>query len=734
MKNNSAPNSEIVETLSPAQRGNAPWNPIVGVETLDLLDHLKLSESNKQTLQTEALSVLSRCMPPSTPNGKETGLVIGYVQSGKTMSFTTVAALACDNNFRLIIIFTGITRNLFEQSRDRLKEDLRIVERTDRKWQFFDNPKARPDIRQRIGVALESDGSVPGIGKQTVLITVMKNATHLKNLTKLLGDLNLTGIPVLVIDDEADQASLNNKVRQGNESATYRRIVEIRQLLPHHTFLQYTATPQALLLINIIDVLSPRFVELLTPGSTYTGGKEFFEGNFDLIRPIPQNDIPTSDLPMREPPSSLLEAMRVFFLGVAADISRNRTDNRSMMVHPAKQTMQHANYAQWVRQIQFNWSRILSLTKQDPDYQELLADFAVAYEDLHRTANDLVPFEDLVPFLAGAVKITGIIEVNAARGRTPQPDWHQQYAHIVVGGEVLNRGYTLKGLTVTYMPRSKGLGNADTIQQRARWFGYKADYLGYCRVYLASEALRAYQNYVCHEESIRDQLRKYRDTGKSLREWRRAFFLSSDLQPTRRNVLDLEYTRGNFSNSWFDPVAPHDSEEAIQANQQIVSTFISHLSFQSDEGHPKRTAVQRHLIAYDIRLSSVFRDLLAQLRFTRLRDSQQFTGLLLQLGEYLEQHPDAVCTIYQMSQGKTRERSVNEEDEISQLYQGPNYDGDQETYPGDRHVRAAQGVTVQIHNLKLKGKGRVWNDVPLVAVWVPRDLSRDWIAQERIES
>jgi hypothetical protein len=250
MKNDPTPDSEIVEILSSAQHGNAQWSPIVGAETLDLLDHLKLSESNKQTLQTEALSVLSRCIPPSTPNGKETGLVIGYVQSGKTMSFTTVAALACDNNFRLIIIFTGITRNLFEQSRDRLKQDLRIVERTDRKWQFFDNPKARPDIRQRIAVALESDGSVPGIGKQTVLITVMKNATHLKNLTKLLSDLNLAGIPTLVIDDEADQASLNNKVRQGNESATYRRIVEIRQLLPHHTFLQYTATPQALLLMN----------------------------------------------------------------------------------------------------------------------------------------------------------------------------------------------------------------------------------------------------------------------------------------------------------------------------------------------------------------------------------------------------------------------------------------------------------------------------------------------------
>lgn len=734
MMKDPAPDSEIVEVLSLTQHANARWAPVVGAETLGLLEHLKLSEQNKQTLQGEALSVLSQCIPPSTPNGTETGLVIGYVQSGKTMSFTAVAALARDNNYRLIIIFTGITRNLFDQSRDRLKRDLRIAERTDRKWQFFDNPRARPDIRQRISVALESDDSIPGVGRQTVLIAVMKNATHLNNLIRLLRDLNLNGVSTLVIDDEADQASLNNQVRQGKESATYRRIVEIRQLLPHHTFLQYTATPQALLLINIIDVLSPCFVELLTPGSAYTGGRAFFEENFDLVRPIPQKDIPTQDRPLGEPPDSLLEAMKVFFLGVAADLKNGGTDNRSMMVHPSKKTMQHANYTQWVRQIQANWRKILALSERDSDRRELLADFSEVYDDLRKTTDDLLPFEDLIPFLASAVKITAVTEVNAARGQTPQPDWHQQYAHILVGGDVLNRGYTLKGLTVTYMPRGRGVGNADTIQQRARWFGYKADYLGYCRVYLAPDTLRAYQSYVNHEESIREQLRKYRDTGRPLHEWRRAFFLSPYLRPTRKSVLDLEYVRGNFSSNWFDPGTPHDSEEAIQTNRQLVSRFVSRLHFQSDEGHPKRTETQRHWVACDVRLSSVYQEFLTQLRFTRPGDSQRFTGLLLQIGDYLERDSDADCTVYQMSQGRIRERSVNEGDEINQLYQGANYDGKEQTYPGDRQIHAAQELTIQIHNLRIIGRDKVYDEVPLVAVWVPREMSRDWIAQDQPES
>lgn len=142
-----------------------------------------------------------------------------------------------------------------------------------------------------------------------------------------------------------------------------------------------------------------------------------------------------------EPPDSLLEAMKVFFLGVAADLNNGGNGNRSMMVHPHKRTMQHANYALWVRQIQINWGKILALGANDSDHQELLADFRTTYDDLSKTVERLLPFEELIPFLVSAVKGTAVTEVNAARGQTPQPDWHQQYAHILVGGDVLNRGY-----------------------------------------------------------------------------------------------------------------------------------------------------------------------------------------------------------------------------------------------------------------------------------------------------
>ena len=269
--------NEIVEIIQPSPRHGALWTPAIGSEVRDLLDSLhKLTIDNKQKLQQEAIDILSRCQPPITTSGQRTGLVIGYVQSGKTMSFTTVSALARDNGYRLIILLSGMTVNLYEQTMERIEKDLRLKERDDRKWQFFNNPKNQSEIRQRIESAFRSSNTTYGIGRKTVLMTVMKNRTHLNSLVSLLKGLSLSNVSTIIIDDEADQASLNNFVRKGKESTTYHLITQLRQLLPHHTFLQYTATPQAPLLINLIDHLSPEFAELLNPRIRVYRWKGFF--------------------------------------------------------------------------------------------------------------------------------------------------------------------------------------------------------------------------------------------------------------------------------------------------------------------------------------------------------------------------------------------------------------------------------------------------------------------------
>lgn len=725
--------TQTVEILESPQPAGSRWRPREGSEAAALLDEIReVGIPDRDRFREESLAILSSCVPPHAADETETGLVFGHVQSGKTMSFTGVSALARDNGFPLVILVTGTSVPLSLQSVERIQRDLRLQKRPDRTWRHLHNP--RPADAQAIAGSLADwrDPNVPPAIRQTVLITVMKNHSHLRNLTTALSRLDLRGVPSLVIDDEADQAGLNNLVNQGRESRTYQRLRELRAALPHHTYLQYTATPQAPLLINLIDVVSPRFAEVLTPGEDYIGGRDFFIGYPGLVREIPPSQIVTGHNPLTDPPATLLEAMSLFFLGVAAGLVRDGgAGNRSMMVHPSQQTRLHAAYARWVVEIKTLWMAILALSDTDPDRREFLNDLERAYRDLSATVNDLPSLPELLAILPRAIRSTLVTEVNAVGGRTPQVDWRGTYGHVLVGGQAMDRGFTVNGLTVTYMPRGVGTGTADTVQQRARFLGYKRSYLGYCRIYLEAAAKDAYERYVEHEEDLRERLVEHRRAGRPLTEWRRAFFLDPRLQPTRKSVLELDYVRGVFSDDWFTPTAPHDSADAITANRQIVSEYISTLPFQPAEGHLRRTQIQRHDIADDVPLREVYETLLVQLRFTRGPDSQRFTGLLLQIKEYLDNNPGATCRVYRMSGGAIRHRGLSSDDQVDQLFQGSNSDSRGIVYPGDRAIRKSDGLTVQLHSLALTRDGKtILSSVPTIAVWVPREMGRAWFVQE----
>jgi hypothetical protein len=719
------------------------WQPEAGPETTDLLSRLDLDNENRHRVLEESVSIMSKASPTEF-GARRTGLVIGYVQSGKTVSFTTVAALARDNGFRLVIICSGVNVNLYEQSRDRLRRDLRIDDRKDRAWLFVDNPRPRVQVIQSIEGAVSDDSALPGLPRQTVLITLMKNGTHLDNAITILSRLKLETVRALIVDDEADQASLNNRVAVGLESATYKRILELRSKLPNHTFLEYTATPQALLLINLIDVLSPDFADILSVGSGYVGGKAFFQRR-DLIRQIPDDEIPGPDNVLDEPPATLGEALILFFLGAAEGFSKGGLGNRSMMVHPSHRVESHGEYYRWVTGAQRLWLKLLEIGESDPDYHDLLAKLAAVHVELKKTVRNLPGLNELLPYFSHALKMTQVHEVNRAKGPTPQPDWLQSYSHILVGGEVLNRGYTVEGLTVTYMPRSLGTHQADTIQQRARWFGYKEEYLGFCRVFLPADAIQAYLMYVDHEEKLRKQIAKYLSSGKPLKAWKRAFFLDPSLKPTRSAVVGPALFRGNFGvGDWFDPERPYVDADAVRTNRELIDRFVRDhaASWLEWPGHPKRTQATRHNVINDFPLSQLHSELLTSVRHAWLRDSMAYTGLLLQISDYLDTHPRALCTIVHMDpQGAREVRSLDQDGDVQNLFQGPNYDNSQqprvETYPGDRQIRDPLNLTIQLHHLTrvlgVKGKGDVvGSDVWLVAAHVGKGMEAGWVVQAQL--
>lgn len=719
------------------------WDPSVGQEATDLLNRVG-SITGRDAIIDAASDVLARGINPTdiSEDRHATGLVVGYVQSGKTMSFETVAALACDNSFQVIIVIAGTSNPLLDQSTERICRDLGLDDpRRSRRWLHFQNASDDDTTRSRIRNALDdwrAPDTPPGLRK-TVLITVLKHHHRLQALAELLGVLDMRGVPTLVIDDEADQASLNAAVTRRRESTTYRRLMAVRDALPLHTFLQYTATPQAPLLISIIDSLSPSFVTVLDPGGDYVGGPDFFRRGSPYVRVIPDADVPVESAPRVDPPDSLLDALRVFMIGVTAGfVTSNDTGNRSMLVHPSHRTIAHQRYYAWVHDIFEHWKQILTLPDSDADKRAFLEDFRSAHRELQDTVGQSLPtFTELTNSLPVAFRNTSILEVNARRGgRTPEVDWASTYGWVLVGGQAMNRGFTVEGLTVTYMPRGIGVGNADTVQQRGRFFGYKREYLGFCRIYLEQNTIDAFRNYVDHEEDMRERLRTHDRSGQPLTEWKRSFILDPTLSPCRRQVLEFGYIRGGTSAAWTNPRIALASPSAIQHNREVVDGFLQTVAFGPDVGDPGRLPFQRHEVCGDLSLRHVFEELLVRLRITAARDSERNTGLLLQLERALAESPDELCTVYRISPNARRTRNVSEDGELPNLFQGaypvdpPALRGS--VYPGDRYIRDPDSVTVQIHRVDLLMNGGLHtSEVPIVAVWTPNRLARSWISQHQ---
>lgn len=735
------------------QNQNGDWQPFVGDETTDLLrnkgfnnDIGGLNESGERILD-ETYSIMEACGNPNDQTNNETGIVIGYVQSGKTLSFTTLTALARDNNYQIVIVIAGVSTNLVNQSTQRLANDLRLNTRYDRKWTLLQNPNSNQEVETiETTLAQWVDPTFPIERCRTLLITVMKNTSHLNNLANILVGQNLTGVPTLIIDDEGDQASLNTRARwaarqnidvecltENQVSTIYRRINALRNVFPHHTFLQYTATPQANLFINIMDRLSPNFIKLLTPGPDYTGGIDFFRNNPNLILEITPDEIPTATNPLFEIPESLKNALRIFFLGVVAGEMQNNHRNRTMLVHPSRLQGDHNEFTNWIRNTCNSWQRLLS-GNDNADRRELLDDFRTSYDQLLITVPDIPSFETLTGNdLIHALRYTQIVEVNSRNGETPKIPWNDFYSWILVGGQSMDRGFTVEGLTVTYMPRNIGTGNVDTIQQRARFFGYKRLYLGYCRVFLDQVTIDAYNFIVEHEEDVRNRLLEFHLNNRHLNNLDRVAVLNHMLNLTRQNIIYDDLDRDTFGNDWFKINAPHDTDELIEANRNSLFTFLQTRVglFIQDEGHINRTQEQKHLVAR-INAQECLEHLLNNLRFTRESDSATYSILRGVLKGYIEEHNNEECLVYLMSTNShdnwtPRTRRLNRNDEIQQLFQGRNPRSGEVIYPGDSEIKNENILTIQIHLLNIRDTNYL--NVPTLAIWIPEHMGVDLIRQ-----
>lgn len=723
---------EHIEVLGQPAATGLLWAPSVGPETSRLLSEANLDDDSLVRVEDQSVAVLASCLPPGS-SGSRTGLVVGYVQSGKTLSFTAVTALARDNGYPLVVLMAGTKTNLHRQTSRRLRKDLKVEREGGMSpWLLVENPKAGGQDADSVAKAVAASAApgVPEAFRQTVVITVMKNATRLDAVTGVLKHLARQGIltsgtPVLVVDDEADQAGLNAG-DVDDPSATYAAIMRLRQSLQTHTYLMYTATPQAPLLLNLADTLSPDFVRVLDAGPDYTGGEYFFvEHRSSFVESIPDSEtLAAVDLDTQEPPTSLLDALATFLVGV---VSQQGKRQLAMLVHPSHTKDLHNRYKQWVSGALDAWR--LTLDEPGPDRDDLVREIIEpAWRRLALDGAPVVPLDALVLELPFYLLKVQVRVVNSEVPEEEGIQWGSSPAWVLVGGNKLDRGFTVEGLSVTYMPRGTGVGNADTIQQRARFLGYKRAYAEFCRAWLAAETEAAFCRYVEHERYLRKELIALEQEGKGLKGWKRRMLLDPALKPCRRAVVGLPHLHSKVpGEKWmrFERLARLGHEETAE-NRQLVARLADAPGLDwrehPDDGRP----ANKHQVA-TAPLADVIDGFMAPWAAHPL-DRVTLNQLLLVLGAGLDDFPRELVDIVWMRGGLTRARRLLSKDDglVLNLQEGyrPGDRGD--GYKGDASFRTQDRLTLQIYAVDAvdpNTKQVVAGDLRGLTVWVPRHLA-----------
>ena len=496
------------------------------------------------------------------------GLVVGDVQSGKTAHYAGVVARAADAGYRVIVVMAGMHNVLRLQTQQRLEADF---------LGWDTNPKSTsPDgRRKRIGVGLIDDKGlivdsltyavsngdfnmrVAGQANfapltQPCLLVVKKNASVLRNLNRWIARLpdESRAAPLMVIDDEADQASIDTGDQQLLPDGTFdedydptRINGEIRKLLKafgRTAYVAYTATPFANILMHDertaqaygADLFPATFILSLAPPDDYFGPAAVFgtndegeQGGLPLVRPVNQPGegwIPDPHDKTLRPafqgrdslPPSVREAMDAFLISCAARAARGQDRvHNSMLIHVSRFVDVHdVVHGQVQRHLDATRAMIAGADASTIERLRLLweSDFKPTSLEVSRTvfgrgAGAL----DWLAVLAHLPDSADRIRVAVANGRSKTGIDYDAYKEsglsvIAIGGDKLSRGLTLEGLTVSYFLRISK--QYDSLLQMGRWFGYRRGFADLCRLYTTPDMEDWFRHVATANRELRSQL------------------------------------------------------------------------------------------------------------------------------------------------------------------------------------------------------------------------------------
>lgn len=740
---------------TPKVNNEGNWTPTPGPELERFLGLGNRHIDIQTRLRDEAIAVLGGCIEPSI-GGANTGLILGRVQSGKTSSFTAVSALAHDNGFKLIIVIAGTTHLLVEQTTERLEKDLGLTEpNAFHRWTMC-AVSSRDSAKEVAGAAglksrvqaLANDPNPLWAGIPIVI--VMKNKTPLTKLNNLFEELanidgvDLTEFPTLIIDDEAHMHSPD--VGEEEPSVIYECIRKLAANFPKRSILQYTATPQANLLMEIANEMSPDFVRVLEPGNGYVGGKELFIASPNpRVRSLSLIDYPNNPARTDTPPQSLLNAVANFLLVCAIDFKiTNSANSRSMLIHSDQKTTIHTVYEHWVSTVIEGWKGLFAdpvfeLPKFFTDELEDLMITNPQIEDHHLTLADLRP---IITQVMTAIRIqtvnhksdVGKVNYNLA------PYW------IINGGNILGVGYTIEGLVTTHMIRKPGQGMADTIQQRGRFFGYLNNRFNEVRVFISSTMAQRFIDYSIHEEGLRNSLTKYDSSRQTydnvskpkLKEWKRVFFLDPSMIPTRKKAQRLMLERASIDkDGWVSQKFVPNFSGADAENLELFETFNAAINndsdirwFKSDQWGGNPTGESN--VHLEAKVPAVkLLEYLTKVKFDA-HDDGDINSAFLAIEQNLTNLEIELIQVYVIARGNNtrfkRKRTVPAGEKV-ELFQGRG-EGKVNPYVGDRKVVHPSRVSVQIHILDIYDTDDHSGfpdrpSVPVIAIHLPRNI-HEW--------
>lgn len=558
-----------------------------------LLNH-KFEESTVKSIDSESSRVVSCLAPPWSPEIDTRGLVVGHVQSGKTANYTAVTAKAADAGYRIFIVLSGMTNSLRRQTQRRLGQEL--VSLNEAEWVPLTSE--------------ESDFEMPPMGPTSlladdgrILVVTKKNDARLRKLIDWLsqaGADNLHSAPALVIDDEADYASVNTQEEEGSRSTINTLILELIESLPRAAYLGYTATPFANVFINPQapkDLYPRSFIHALPTPDEYFGPETVFgrdrlefddseevDDGYDMIRFVPDGELP--DLTAKESDQEaenfeptvtpgLQDGLRYFLLATAARHVREEEGfYATMLVHTDYRIIVQNRLGNRLREEVEKLRGRLKARSNDL-YRELREQWR---EEVGRVPSEEfglepVSFDQLAGNLPTAADDLEVLVTNSTSPDSLDYE-SERGTYLVVGGNVLSRGLTLEGLLVSFFVRRAN--NYDTLLQMGRWFGYWEDYADLPRLWMTEELYGFFYDLATVEREIRNDIERYTELGVTPTEFAVRVRTHPELNITSRSKMTSteeipsSYSGREIQTTWFR----HRDRDWLERNRTAARKLI----------------------------------------------------------------------------------------------------------------------------------------------------------------